>query len=44
LGIKNKTRGAKKMNIFKLNALLSVVIKTKKIIKDIKKEKEEKKK
>ncbi len=32
------------MNIFKLNALLSVVIKTKKIIKDIKKEKEEKKK
>lgn len=32
------------MNIFKLNALLSVVIKTKKIIKDIKKEKKEKKK
>lgn len=32
------------MNIFKLNTLLSVVIKTKKIIKDIKKEKEEKKK
>lgn len=32
------------MNIFKLNALLSVVLKTKKIIKDIKKEKEEKKK
>ena len=32
------------MNIFKLNALLSVVIKTKKRIKDIKKEKEEKKK
>ena len=30
------------MNIFKLNALLSVVIKTKKIIKDIKKEEKKK--
>lgn len=30
------------MNIFKLNALLSVIIKTKKIIKDIKKENKEK--
>ena len=32
------------MNIFKLNALLSVVIKTKKIIKDFKKESEKEKK
>lgn len=30
------------MNIFKLNALLSVIIKTKKLIKDIKKENKEK--
>lgn len=30
------------MNIFKLNALLSVILKTKKLIKDIKKENKEK--
>lgn len=30
------------MNVFKLNALLSVIIKTKKLIKDIKKENKDK--